>query len=179
MKRLLTVLISFCIIFMFVACGNNVSDGNFFENENDPNDSVSDVENGNDSTEDTTKGDEEMSIKEMYIYVNEHKLTVTLAENVAVKELVKILQNDDITYTASDYGGFEKVGSLGRSLPTDNSQITTSAGDVVLYSGNQIVIFYGSNSWSYTRLGKISGYSNSELRSVLGSGNVNIRLSLK
>lgn len=117
----------------------------------------------------------------MYLYINENKLEVTLAKNKAVTALVEILKQDDITYTANDYGGFEKVGSLGHSLPTENSQITTEAGDVILYSGNQIVIFYGSNSWSYTRMGKINGYSVSELRTLLraGSGSIQIRISLE
>lgn len=118
----------------------------------------------------------------MYLYINDNKLEVTLADNSAVAELVEILEQGDITYTANDYGGFEKVGSLGHSLTTENnSQITTEPGDVILYSGNQIVLFYGSNTWSYTRLGKINGYSGSELGTLLGagSGSVRVRISLK
>ena len=117
----------------------------------------------------------------MYLYINDNKLEVTLAENKAVDALVELLKDGDITYTADDYGGFEKVGFLGHSLPTENSQITTEAGDVILYSGNQIVLFYGSNEWSYTRLGKIKGYSVSELRTYLcaGKGSVQVRISLK
>ncbi|MDE6105037.1 MAG: hypothetical protein K2G38_05100 [Clostridia bacterium] len=116
----------------------------------------------------------------MYLTINENKVKVTLAENSAVEALVEILKKGDIVYTADDYGGFEKVGALGHTLPTSNSQITTEAGDVILYSGNQIVIFYGSNSWSYTRLGKIEGYSVSELRNFLaaGQGSVQVTISL-
>lgn len=119
-------------------------------------------------------------ITKMYITINENKLEVNLAENSSVDALIEILKQKDIIYTANDYGGFEKVGSLGFSLPTSNSQITTEAGDVILYSGNQIVLFYGSNSWSYTRLGKIVGYSAAELRSLLcaGTNGVQITLSL-
>ena len=85
-----------------------------------------------------------------------------------------------VTYTASDYGGFEKVGALGFSLPTDNSQITTQAGDVILYNGDNIVLFYGSNSWSYTRLGRIKYSSLDELKSFLkaGGGEISVTLSL-
>lgn len=120
-------------------------------------------------------------ITNMYLTVNGNKLEVTLAQNSAVDALVEILKNGDITYTADDYGGFEKVGSLGHTLPASNSQITTEAGDVILYSGNQIVLFYGSNSWSYTRLGKINGYSASELSALLGAGqgSVHVTISLK
>lgn len=116
----------------------------------------------------------------MYIKINENKLEVTLTNNSSVDALIEILKQKDITYTAEDYGGFEKVGSLGFSLPTNNSQMTTEAGDVILYSGNQIVIFYGSNSWSYTRIGKIEGYSASQLRSLLcvGKNGVQVILSL-
>ena len=86
----------------------------------------------------------------------------------------------DITYEAHDYGGFEKVGALGRSLPTNDTQTTTQAGDVILYNGNQIVLFYGSNSWSYTRLGRMEYSSQAELESFLkaGQGNVMVKLSL-
>ena len=90
------------------------------------------------------------------------------------------LQEGDITYEAHDYGGFEKVGALGRSLPTSDTQTTTQAGDVILYNGNQIVLFYGSNSWSYTRLGHMEYSSQAELESFLkaGQGNVTVKLSL-
>ena len=117
----------------------------------------------------------------MYLTINENKIEVTLADNCSVDALIEILKQGDIVYTADDYGGFEKVGSLGHTLPTNNSQVTTEAGDVVLYNGNQIVLFYGSNNWSYTRLGKINGYSLSELKTVLcaGEGRVQITVSLK
>lgn len=76
----------------------------------------------------------------------------------------------------SDYAGFEKVGSLGRSLPTSNSQTTTQSGDIVLYNGDQIVIFYASNSWSYTRLGKIDDLTGWE--EALGSNDVIVTFSI-
>ena len=93
---------------------------------------------------------------------------------------VASLREASITYEANDYGGFEKVGSLGRTLPTSDTQITTQAGDVILYSGNQIVLFYGSNTWSYTRLGKMQYESLDELKSFLkaGEGNISVTLSL-
>ena len=77
----------------------------------------------------------------------------------------------------SMYGGFEQVGSLGTSLPRDDKQITTNAGDIVLYSGNQIVVFYGTNSWAYTRLGRITDKTASEMADLLGNGNVRITIS--
>ena len=109
-------------------------------------------------------------ISKMYITINENKLEVTLEENAATAALVKLLKQGDITYSASDYGDFEKVGNLGHTLPRNDTKITTEPGDVILYQGNQIVLFYGINSWSYTRIGKIRGYSASELRDLLGAG---------
>ncbi|MBD5632341.1 MAG: hypothetical protein HDP34_03850, partial [Clostridia bacterium] len=79
---------------------------------------------------------ETTGVTEMYITINGNKLEVALADNSSVAALVERLKQGDVTYTANDYGGFEKVGSLGFSLPTNNSEITTEAGDVILYSGN-------------------------------------------
>ena len=77
------------------------------------------------------------------------------------------------------YGNFEKVGPLGQSLPTNNQQITTEAGDIILYQGNQITIYYDRNSWNFTRLGKINGVTSQQLRDILGSGDVNVTFSLE
>jgi hypothetical protein len=76
------------------------------------------------------------------------------------------------------YGGFEQVGSIGTSLPRNDVQTTTEAGDIVLYSGNQIVVFYGSNSWAYTRLGKVTDKSKAEMSELLGNGDVMITVSM-
>ena len=118
--------------------------------------------------------------QKLYITIDGKTLSVVLVDNAATQTLVAALQEGDITYEAHDYGGFEKVGALGRSLPTSDTQITTQAGDVILYSGNQIVLFYGSNSWSYTRLGRMEYSSQAELESFLkaGQGNVTVKLSL-
>lgn len=114
------------------------------------------------------------------ITIDGKTLPIHLVDNSAARELVAALQQAPITYEADDYGGFEKVGALGRSLPTSNSQITTEAGDVILYSGNQIVLFYGSNSWSYTRLGRIEYQSLDELKAFLkaGQGRISVTLSV-
>jgi hypothetical protein len=120
------------------------------------------------------------NMEKIYITIDGKSLPVSLVDNAATQTLVATLQEGDITYEAHDYGGFEKVGALGRSLPTSDTQTTTQAGDVILYSGNQIVLFYGSNSWSYTRLGRIQYSSQSELESFLkaGQGNISVTLSL-
>jgi hypothetical protein len=74
------------------------------------------------------------------------------------------------------YGGFEQVGSIGSTLPTNDVQMKTHSGDIVLYQGNQLVIFYGSNSWSYTKLGKVANLSDKELKDLLSNGNVTVTL---
>ena len=117
---------------------------------------------------------------EIKITVSGKSLPVKIEDNAATKALVAALRESSITYEAEDYGGFEKVGALGRSLPTSNAQITTQPGDVILYSGNQIVLFYGSNSWSYTRIGKMEYGTLDELKTFLkaGQGNISVTLSL-
>ena len=111
--------------------------------------------------------------------VGGNTITATLTDNEATRELTKLLEQGDITIRMSDYGGFEKVGALPQSFPTSNTQITTVPGDIMLYQGNQMVIFYGSNSWSYTRLGKIDGATVSNLRQFLGNGDITLTLSLE
>ena len=117
----------------------------------------------------------------MYITIGEETHTVTLEDNVGTRALVAALQTDNITYVAHDYGNFEKVGYVGQSFPTADHQITTSAGDIVLYNGDNICIFYGSNSWSYTRIGKLDNLSAEEVRRFVkaGEGEVAITLSLQ
>lgn len=106
----------------------------------------------------------------MNVQVGDYTFTATLENNAAVKELVDMMKEGPVTIQMSDYSGFEKVGSLGTSLTTSNSQTTTNAGDIVLYNGDNIVMFYGSNSWSYTRIGKIDDLTNWE--KALGSGSI-------
>lgn len=119
--------------------------------------------------------------QKMYITIGEETHAVTMEDNVGTRALMAALQADNITYTADDYGNFEKVGYVGQSFPTDNHQIATSAGDLVLYNGDNICIFYGSNSWSYTRIGKLDNLSAEEVRQFVkaGEGEVSITLSLQ
>ncbi len=133
---------------------------------------------GGDEAQAQTIKEEDMTEK-LYITIGNQTLPVTLVKNNATEALMAALAANPITYEADDYGGFEKVGALGISLPTNNQQLTTQAGDVILYSGNQIVLFYGSNSWSYTRLGRIEYESLEQLKSFLkaGQGRVSVTLS--
>ncbi|MBQ9815983.1 MAG: NAD(P)H-dependent oxidoreductase [Proteobacteria bacterium] len=109
--------------------------------------------------------------------IDDTVITVEWENNEAVKALSKIASESAVTINMSQYGGFEQVGPLGQSLPRNDSQTTTAPGDIVLYSGNQIVVFYGSNTWSYTRLGKITDKTEAELKTILNKEKVTLTLS--
>ena len=113
----------------------------------------------------------------MVMTINDTKVDVTWENNASVAEL-KELAEDELAISMSMYGGFEQVGPIGKSITRDDKQTTTSAGDIVLYSGNQLVVFYGSNSWAYTRLGKIN-LNEKELKNLLSNGDVTITLSME
>lgn len=116
-------------------------------------------------------------VKKMTLQIGNSSFTATLENNPAVDAFVEMMNNSPIIIQMNDYSGFEKVGSLGTNLPADDKQTTTHAGDIVLYNGNQIVIFYGSNAWSYTRLGKIDDLSGWE--DALGNGDITVTFSLE
>ncbi len=114
----------------------------------------------------------------MYIIIGEHTLTVKMADNSSAEALLALLKDGDITVEAHDYGSFEKVGALGTELPANDEQITTQPGDVILYQGDQITVYYDTNSWSFTRLGKVQDIAADELKAILGEGDVTMVLSL-
>lgn len=118
-------------------------------------------------------------MNEFYIQVNGLSLTVEPQGNSSAAALMALLAEGDIVVNARDYGGFEKVGALPQGLPTNDEPITTEPGDVILYQGNQITVYYDENSWNFTRLGKIKDVSAEALRDILGEGDVELRLSLE
>ena len=115
------------------------------------------------------------------VTVNGVTKTATLVDNVATKDILELLAKGNIIIKTDDYGGFEKVGTFGTRLPTDNSQIDTVPGDIVLYQGNSISFFYDNNSWSYTMLGKLDSTDVKEIKTFLaaGKGKTDVILSLK
>ena len=148
MKRLISILFpAILVIAMAYAAGNN--------------------------TAATTKGVLPMKL---YIQIdngtNKHSLTATLYDNSSSHALLELLQKGELTIEMHDYGNFEKVGSLPSSLPRNDTQITTEPGDIILYQGNQITIYYDTNSWNFTRLGKVDGKTQAELKQILGKGDV-------
>ncbi len=171
MKKIIILILSLCVaIFALVACGSK-EEHSSPEQTATENEQLPEEPNKN-------KNEEEQFVDTIYLTVGTHKITVKLEENTATKALAELLKEGDISYTASDYGGFEKVGSLGFSLPHSDTQITTEAGDMVLYCGNQIVLFYGSNTWEYTKLGKMQG-SADEIKEILTESNpITVTISL-
>ena len=198
MRKFYTVLYLAIILSCMVACGKNDTQAQTPSRQAEPStidsSSQSDILNGSENagessmqeTErnetDTAETDiqdnmEENKVENMNVQVGDVVFSATLEENEAVSALVEMMRESPVVIQMSDYSGFEKVGSLGIRLPASNSQTTTQAGDIVLYNGNQIVIFYGSNSWSYTRLGHIDDLTGWE--DALGSGDVTVIFSLE
>lgn len=118
------------------------------------------------------------SANTMNITINGKTVSCQLVENSSTRALLAQLEKGNITYEADDYGNFEKVGYIGFNLPQNNENITTTAGDVILYQGNNICFYYGSNSWSFTRLGKIEGMSKDEIKTFLNAGEGSVKVTL-
>lgn len=123
------------------------------------------------SKEDTT-----VDTHTFYLTVEGVTFPATFADNQGAEALADLLTDGPLTLSLEDYGGFEKVGSLGQSLPTSNTHMSTQSGDIVLYQGNQIVLFYGSNAWNYTRLGQVTDLTG--WQEALGHGDVTVTVSL-
>ena len=115
--------------------------------------------------------------KTMTLLINGQEVSVDWEENDSVEALRELCAGQPLVIEMSMYGGVEQVGSIGNSLPRNDVQTTTQAGDIVLYSGNQIVIFYGSNSWAYTRLGRVTDQDAAGMTDLLGNGNVTLTVS--
>lgn len=120
---------------------------------------------------------EEEEIVEMKMSINGTAVDVSWENNASVKELAKMAGNGPVTIETEPYGGFEQVGPIGATLPSSDTNIKTKAGDIMLYTSSQMVIFYGSNSWAYTRLGRITDKSDSELRELLGGDGVTVTIT--
>ena len=175
MKKMLSV--TFIIVCAFAAVLSGCADSRRTEDpESQSSGSDSDKVQEVQAAEQNVKEEETMDRK-MIVEVGGKHFTATLEDNKAAETLAEMMQEDPVTVQMSDYGGFEKVGDLGTELPTSNRQTTTQAGDIVLYQGNQIVIFYGSNSWSYTRLGRIDDLTGWE--TALGDGDATVTFALE
>ena len=156
-KRAIAMLLTLMMLVSFTACGQT---------------------SGAQKSEPVTVSASE-DTKDMVLMINGVAVSVEWEDNESVKALKNLVSKEQLTIQMSMYGSFEQVGSIGTSLPRNDVQTTTEAGDIVLYSGNQIVIFYGSNSWAYTGLGKVTDKSESEMAELLGKGNVTITIQVK
>lgn len=112
----------------------------------------------------------------MFVTANGHDLTLELADNSSAHALADLVGDDGLRLAMEDYGGFEKVGPLPQRLPTNDEQISTQPGDVILYRGDKLVIYYATNSWRFTRVGRITDMDAQRLREVLGNGDVSVTL---
>lgn len=156
MKKILIIFMVLMLMMNIAACGS------------------ADRKSGEKVTSIETEVDPAMKMK---VQIGTQSFIATLEDNTAVRELVDMMREAPVSIDMSDYCGFEKVGSLGRSLTTDNRQTTTGAGDIVLYNGDNIVMFYGSNSWSYTRIGHIDNLTRWE--EALGDGSITAVFSIE
>lgn len=187
------ILIAFCMTIMFSMSACSGSTINSGDNQNAGTEISTSENNETESSEENVKSegtakyqltekdesaeDEAIGDSSMTMMIDGTKVNVEWEDNQAVKRLRDMAKDGDITIQMSMYGGFEQVGSIGQSLPRDDKQTTTRSGDIVLYSGNQMVVFYGSNSWSYTRLGHISDKDEAEMADLLSQGDVKITIS--
>ena len=121
---------------------------------------------------------EDQEAEAMKLWIGENAVSVVWEDNDAVRALRELVAEQPLTSEMSMYGGFEQVGSIGTDMPRNDEQTTTQAGDIVLYAGDQMVVFYGSNSWAYTRLGRVTDKTAGEMAELLSHGDVTITVGM-
>ena len=170
-RSLFPLILLFIFMILLTSCGKSTNSSTP-SNTDEPSTTITTPSDDNQ----TTKEDETANMK-VTLKIYDTEVDVIWTDNDSVRAL-KNLAKDGLTINMSKYGGFEQVGSIGSTLPSADTRITTNPGDIVLYSSNQIVLFYDSNTWSYTKLGHIN-LSKSELTDLLGDEDVVITLNLK
>lgn len=179
----LTSVITIVITTVLVACGNDTESIRAQVQETQ----VQEIQTQETQTQGEETQEEQTSVSmdedyqigdasEMKLYINDQEIPVIWEDNETVSELMEQAADSDITVQMSMYSDNEQVGPLGKDYTRDDKQTTTHNGDIVLYSGNQIVVFYGSNSWAYTRLGKMD-IPQDEVNELLSNGDVELKLS--
>ncbi len=181
--KILSAALIFAIIFSSASCaGGGKNQANEMETDKIKNDTT--YETMAEQTEIPPESAQEESTQEttemkMKITVGETEFTATLADNSTVDELVKLMTDEPLTLEMSDYAGMEKGVDLETSLPQNNEQMNTKPGDIILYQGRTLVIYYDTNSWSLTPIGKIDDVDEEKLRDVLGDGDVMVTFSVE
>lgn len=171
MKRF--VLIEIIIIFslLFTACSQQTSD-----KTSETAAEATSIQESNQESESINAKEDVTYMKEIALYVNGTKLDISWEDNKTVDEIKEYAKKNPITVNSTKYDNFEQVGDLPQSFTKDDLQMTTQEGDIVLYSGNKLVVFFGSNSWSYTKLGHIVGLSHDELSKLLNVNTATIEI---
>ena len=177
MKRVVTYVLVFALFLTVAGCGN-AEDEIPQTSETASGQDVTDI-NADEVTE-AYNGTVRQSEEETMIYADTGRavLEIEPADNSSAEAFIEVLEAGDVTVSMHDYGSFEKVGSLGFNIPTNDESITTEPGDVILYQGDQITIYYDTNTWDFTRLGKVKNLSQKELKEALGEGDVTVVFSL-
>ena len=157
MKKILILMLAIALIVMSAGCS-----GSKETQEPDAPEEAQQVESADNN-------EEESEMIKMTLKINDEEVNVKWEDNESVRALADLAAEGPVTVETSAYGGFEQVGGLGTTLPSNDVNTTTGPGDIVLYSSNSIVVFYGTNSWAYTRLGHIEDKSTDELKSMLGN----------
>lgn len=166
MTRILYLLLA---VLGLSGCGNSSSPA---DSAPPPSQSVTSEQESSQSQDNSSSQEEPM----LKITVGDQELLATFADNSSAEAFRDLLAQGPVTISMDDYGGFEKVGSLGTTLTRNDTRITTQPGDVILYQGNQITIYYGTNTWNFTRLAKIN--DSTDLQAKLGTGTVQVTFSL-
>lgn len=208
MKKLIYMALLFSVIFVIAACGNRQDNKNAdgktessMSSTAQPDAEAEESKQPEAEAESNTESSTELSTEEqieaqptesaqqnteqeieemkMKIQVGDTTFTATLADNSSVDALKELMADGPLTLNMSDYAGMEKGVDLGASLPQNNEQMNTQAGDIILYQGRTFAIYYDTNSWSLTPIGKIDNVSAKELREALGTGDVTVILSLE
>lgn len=192
MKKLIYTALFLAVLFMVTACG----DGKDKEERNTDKESEistvsskqpdeepeklkaakTEIQPAESARESTQQEETEMKMK---VQVGDTVFTATLAENSSVDALKELMADGSLTLNMSDYANMEKGADLGVTLPQNNEQMNTQTGDIILYQGRTFVIYYDTNSWSLTPIGKIDNVDAEELREALGTGDVTVTLSLE
>ena len=165
MKKILILMLAIALIVMSAGCS-----GSKETQEPDAPEEAQQVESAD--------NEEESEMIEMTLKINDEEVNVKWEDNESVRALADLAAKGPVTVETSRYGGFEQVGGLGTTLPSNDADTVTEPGDIVLYSSSSIVVFFGTNSWAYTRLGHIEGKSGEELKDLLGGNTAVLTITL-